>query len=122
VANDSSLGEVLRAARTNASLTLRALAKKLNITPSYICDLENDRRVPSEDVLGRVASELKLPTEELMALAGRLSHRTERYMKQHQAAGVLFRRIADRRISEENLKKLLTQVDKMGHACQDGRR
>ena len=109
-----TLGEVLRDARVKADLTLRVLAKKLDITASYISDIENDRRTPSEDVLQKLADELNLKFDELMSLAGRVGDQAERYMKQHPAAGVLFRRISDRRLPEEDLKKLLTQVDKMG--------
>lgn len=113
--NDArTLGEVLRDARVSADLTLRDLAKKLDITPSYISDIENDRRVPSEDVLQRLASELNLKFDELMARAGRVGDQAERYMKQNPAAGVLFRRISERRLPEEDLKKLLSQVEKMG--------
>lgn len=109
-----TLGEVLRDARVGADLSLRDLAKKLDITPSYISDIENDRRVPSEDVLQRLAAELKLKFDELMARAGRVGDQAERYMKQNPSAGVLFRRISERRLPEEDLKKLLTQVEKMG--------
>jgi len=114
-----TLGEVLRDARVKAGLTLRVLAKKLDITASYISDIENDRRTPSEDVLQKLqklANELNLKFDELMSLAGRVGDQAERYnyMKKHPAAGVLFRRISDRRLPEEDLKKLLTQVDKMG--------
>lgn len=109
-----TLGEVLRDARVAADLTLRALAKKLSITPSYISDIENDRRVPSEDVLQKLAAELKLKFDELMARAGRVGDQAERYMKQHPSAGVLFRRISDKRLPEEDLRKLLTQVERMG--------
>jgi transcriptional regulator with XRE-family HTH domain len=109
-----TLGEVLRDARVAADLTLRDLAKKLAITPSYISDIENDRRVPSEDVLERIASELKLKFDELMARAGRVGDQAEKYMKRHPSAGVLFRRISERRLPEEDLRKLLTQVEEMG--------
>lgn len=114
MANTNTLGEVLRDARVQADLTLRELAKKLNITPSYISDIENDRRVPSEEVLQQLAEELKLHFDELMALAGRVGNKAERYMKQHPAAGVLFRRISEKSLAEDDLQKLLKQVDKMG--------
>jgi transcriptional regulator with XRE-family HTH domain len=118
--NDArTLGEVLRDARVSAELTLRDLAKKLDITASYISDIENDRRVPSEDVLERLAAELNLAFDDLMARAGRVGDQAERYMKQNPAAGILFRRISERRLPEEDLKKLLTQVERMGTKKSD---
>ena len=70
--------------------------------------------MPSEEVLGRLAEEFKLKVDDLMARAGRVGDQAERYMKQHPAAGVLFRRISDNRLADEDLKKLLTTVEKMG--------
>jgi transcriptional regulator with XRE-family HTH domain len=109
-----SLGEVLRDARVKAGTTLRDLAKVLDLAPSYISDIENDRRVPSEDVLQRLAQELGLPFDDLMALAGRVGDDAERYMKKHPTVGMLFRRISDRRLPDEDLQKLLSTVEKMG--------
>ena len=87
-ADGRSLGEVLRGRRVELDITLRDLAKQLGIAPSYLSDIENDRRVPSQEVLERLAAELKLKLDELMARAGRFGDVAERYMKQHPAAGV----------------------------------
>lgn len=114
MANTNGLGDVLREARNKAELSLRALAKKLDITPSYISDIENDRRVPSEDVLHQLADVLKLKFDDLMALAGRVGDRTERYLKQHPQAGVLFRRLEERGVGDDQIQRLIKEVDKMG--------
>jgi transcriptional regulator with XRE-family HTH domain len=116
MANEPSktLGEVLRDARVKADLSLRDLARKLSITPSYISDIENDRRVPSEDVLRQFAEFFGLSFDHLMALAGRVGDAAERYLRNHPTAGVLFRRISDKRLLEEQLQKLLSDVEAMG--------
>jgi transcriptional regulator with XRE-family HTH domain len=109
-----SLGEVLRSKRVETDVSLRDLAKRLGLAPSYLSDIENDRRVPSEDVLQRIAAELNLKFDDLMARAGRFGDDAERYMKQHPTAGALFRRISDKRLPDEDLKRLLTTVERMG--------
>jgi transcriptional regulator with XRE-family HTH domain len=109
-----TLGEVLRGARVKLGLGLRELAKQLGITPSYLSDIEYDRRVPSEDVLSQLAKALNLELDHLMALAGRVGDTAERYLRRHPAAGVLFRRISDRQLPEDDLKRLLQEVDKLG--------
>jgi len=38
------IGRKLREQRKDAGITMRALAKKLGISPTYLSDLENDRR------------------------------------------------------------------------------
>ncbi len=109
-----TLGEILRDARVGLDQSLRELAKKLGLAPSYLSDIENDRRVPSEDVLRKLAAELKIEFDDLMAMAGRMGDQAERYMKRHPTAGLLFRRISDKRLRDEDLETLLRTVDEMG--------
>ncbi len=106
-----TMGEVVREARLAADLSLRDLAKKLEISASYISDIENDRRVPSEKVMVQLARTLKLHFNDLMARAGRVGDQAERYLRHHPTAGVLFRRISDKRLPEEELQKLLRAVE-----------
>jgi transcriptional regulator with XRE-family HTH domain len=111
--SDKTLGEVIRDARVAAEMSLRDLSNKLDISPSYISDIENDRRVPSEQVMHQLADALKVSFDDLMARAGRVGDEAERYLKHHPTAGVLFRRISDKRLPEELLKKLLRSVEQM---------
>jgi transcriptional regulator with XRE-family HTH domain len=106
-----TLGEIIRDARVAADIGLRDLAKKLNMSPSYLSDIENDRRVPAEEVMQGIGTALGLDATELMARAGRFGQEAERYMKQHPTAGVLFRRMSDKGITEERLKQWLKEID-----------
>ena len=56
----ATLGQQIRDARVAAGLSLRALARQLEVAPSYMNDIENDRRVPSEFVLIRIAASQRL--------------------------------------------------------------
>jgi transcriptional regulator with XRE-family HTH domain len=109
----TSLGQQVRDARVAAGLSLRALARQLEVAPSYVNDIENDRRVPSEAVLRRIASELGLDADLLLAVAGRVGEGTREYIKEQPAAGVLFRRLSDARLDAQGLKKLLEEAEKM---------
>jgi len=110
---DVTLGDVVREGRNAKEIGLRELARRLDVTPSYVSDIENDRRVPSEDVLARIASELDLDLEELVARSGRLGSGAERYMRDTPAATTLFRRISAERLNEDELHKLLRQVEQL---------
>jgi transcriptional regulator with XRE-family HTH domain len=105
-----TLGDVIREARTPKG-SLREYAKKLEITPSYLSDIENDRRIPAEDVLRKIAEELDLDFDELMARAGRLGEDADRYMRKHPTAGVLFRQLSDSNLPEDDLAKLLKKAE-----------
>lgn len=50
--------EILRL-RTLADFGLRAFAEKIDVSPAFVSDIEHDRRRPSEEVLRRIAKELK---------------------------------------------------------------
>src|SRR5262245_13473990 len=109
-----SLGELIRDARVEAKKGLREMARELDITPSYQSDIENDRRIPAEEVLKKTAEILGINFDELMALAGRVGEQGERYLKGNLAAWSLFRRISEKNLSEEELRRLKEIADGMG--------
>jgi transcriptional regulator with XRE-family HTH domain len=96
-----------------AQLSLRELARRIERAPSYLNDIEHDRRVPSEAVLKQLAAELDLAVDLLLAAAGRVGEGAERYMQSNPTAGVLFRRVSDAGLGEQDLKQLLEQAEKM---------
>ena len=79
-----SVGDIINNARVRRRWGLRALARELGIVPSYLSDIENDRRVPSETVLRGMARVLELDFDRLMQEAGRLGEGTEQYLRQER--------------------------------------
>ena len=102
----TSLGEWLRDARMDKEVSLRALAGQLNITPSYLSDIENDRRVPAEDVLKKLTDALGLSFDDAMAMAGRFGEQTDRYIKRQPEAVKLMRRVSAANLTAEELRKI----------------
>jgi transcriptional regulator with XRE-family HTH domain len=96
--------------RARKRKTLRGLADDVHKAPSYLSDIENDRRVPSEDVLRDIAATLDLDFDELMAAAGRIGDTADRYLRRNPEAGILFRQLSERRVAPEGLRQLLEQV------------
>ena len=64
------LGDIINSAQLEKGMGLRALARELGIAASYLSDIENDRRVPSEAVLRDMARLLELDFDLLMQQAG----------------------------------------------------
>ncbi len=106
-----TLGERIRAARVELGFKLRPFAKKLNISPTHLSDIEHDRRVPSEELLGEIARELSLDFDELMKLTGRLGDRAKRYAQEEPAAAALFRKLSEKKAGKAILKQLDAQLD-----------
>lgn len=110
--DSKSLGDLIREARTPKG-SLRDFAKKLDITPSYLSDIENDRRIPAEEVLERIAVLLELDFDELMAKAGRFGEEADRYMRKHPTVGVLFRKLSESKTPDDDLAKLLRKAEEL---------
>lgn len=110
--DSKSLGDLIREARTPKG-SLRDFAKRLDITPSYLSDIENDRRIPAEEVLRRIAELLELDFDELMAKAGRFGEEADRYMRKHPTVGVLFRKLSDSKTPDDDLAKLLKKAEEL---------
>jgi transcriptional regulator with XRE-family HTH domain len=62
---DKNLGELIRDLRETAKLSLRALARSVDVSAPFLSDVELGRRYPSDEVLGKVANALKVSVEQL---------------------------------------------------------
>ena len=63
-----TLGENIRALRTQRGLTLRALAAKADMSPAYLSEIENDKHAagPTAPVLERLADALGVSVDTLL--------------------------------------------------------
>ena len=107
------LGDLINKGRIAKRVSLRALARQIGIAPSYLADIENDRRTPSEGVLLSISEILSLDFDGLMQQAGRLGEGAEHYLRQEKLAGQLFRRVAKTNLDREGLQKLLDRLEQL---------
>lgn len=112
-APDASLGDQIRTARVAKGLGLRELARLIEKSPSYVSDIEYDRRIPSEDVLRSICANLDLDFDRMLALAGRIGDEADRYLRREPAAGVLLRRAQEGGLTDDDLRKLIQQADRL---------
>jgi transcriptional regulator with XRE-family HTH domain len=75
-------GPKVRWLRRGAQLSLRELARQTDVTPSYLSDIENGRRLPAADTSDRIAAALHIDRDALWRLAvlERLSERDRRVL------------------------------------------
>src|SRR5262245_64621379 len=66
---DDSLGARLRAERERSGLTLRELARRLEVSPSLVSQIETGKSQPSVRTLYAIVSELGISLDELFAPA-----------------------------------------------------
>ena len=67
-----SLGDTIQKGRAKR-YELREFARMLEISPTRLSDIENDRGVSSEDLLGQIAHYLEFDFDQLMAAARRVA-------------------------------------------------
>lgn len=66
MANSETTGEKIRAGRKRAKLTQEKLAEKVNISPTYLSEIENDHKQAGRDVLCSIAEVLDVSVDYLL--------------------------------------------------------
>jgi hypothetical protein len=105
-----TLGQTIRERREEKDLSVRELAKKAEISPAFLSDVELGRRHPSEETLAKIAHLLGLPVGDLRKLDTRPAvEEIRRLAASDPAYGFAFRQLVDRQLSPEELLKLVNQ-------------
>ena len=116
-----TLGSRIRVLRLEAKLSQRDLADRVakrlkeddrgGFDFTYLSKIENDRLVPSAAVILALAAELRGDSDELLALAGKAPADVGDMLKKSEGARMFFRSALSTRLSEEDWKKLLQEID-----------
>ena len=77
-----TFGQILLKARTDAGLSQGDLSRAVGITPSFISDMEHDKRGPSDDTLLKIAVALEVDPDLFFAQLGRLPPDLARRLQQ----------------------------------------
>ncbi len=72
VDNSPPVGNYLRQQRQGRKISLREMARRLHLTPSYLSKVERGLEKPSEETLRHYAREIEANADELLLRAGRL--------------------------------------------------
>ena len=55
------LGKTIKAYRNSKKTTLKELASQINVTASFLSDIENNKKLPSVDTLNKLAEAFNIP-------------------------------------------------------------
>jgi transcriptional regulator with XRE-family HTH domain len=119
-----SLGGAIRRLRTQADYTLRGFAELVEISAAYLSDIEHDRRVPTDDVLKRIAKLLEkrvsVSFEELQGLSARLGSDVQRMVQETPEVGQLLREVRQSgRPAREVLRQLQQHLRSIENQSDD---
>jgi transcriptional regulator with XRE-family HTH domain len=108
-----TLGERIRELREQKDISLRELAKKLDLSAAFLSDVELGRRFPSDDVLAKIAKQLDQSVKELEAFDTRPPMEAlKRLTSSNPLMGVALRRVVEKNVSASELIALLKKVEK----------
>lgn len=109
-----ALGDFVRTARDRLKLDQKTLAKAIGLTPSSISQIEANRQFPQLETLQKIAAELRLPLEELIARAPWIPIGDVFNLEQLAASGAL-RGLASKTDPHELSKEKRHLVDLIEH-------
>lgn len=92
-----SFGSFLRGMRKKENIGIKRLAPQLDISYTYLSKLENDKVIPSKDVIERIAYYFRYDLDELLISADKVPDDIRRILRENpkEAAALLRRRFGD---------------------------
>lgn len=107
-----TLGERIRELRKELDLSLRELARSLDVSAAFMSDVELGRRYPTEEILAKIAKKLRTTLDDLQSHDSRAPvDELRRMAASNPAFGFALRRvvdgIADDRLTPEDLLAML---------------
>lgn len=92
---DKSLGEAIRLLREEKGVSLRAFAKAVDISAPHQSDIEHDRRMPSAELLKKMADALGVALEDLKSLDPRLPSEVRAWVEKNPSVSALLREVKE---------------------------
>ena len=110
-------GPFIRKLRINLDITQRELAKKAGIAPSYLNDLEKEKRAaPKQEVIKKISSILKTDLNQLNDLAGiskkELAPDISEFIKNNPKIISLIRLMKENNLSQSQLSQIENSISK----------
>ena len=116
-----TLGQRIRELRDLKDLSLRDFAKKLGgLSAAHLSDIELGRRFPSPDLLEKMADILDVTVESLREYDSRPPvEDMKRMAEANPAYGFALRKMVERKITSEDIEKLLREKLKGDSSDED---
>jgi transcriptional regulator with XRE-family HTH domain len=106
------MAELIKAKRVSRGLSLRQLGKEIGVTPAYVADLEANRRLPSPELIERLASALAIPVEDLEAADNRLSPSLREWIEERPQLTSLLRSLSTDPDSDTLIQRLVRFISR----------
>lgn len=117
---NKSFGDYLRELRILREVSMRMLAKELNMDVGNLSRIENGKMKPpmKDQFIEDISDVLKLRKDEMEKLIDIASHESGEYprdiketLKEHSYIPVLLRTISNKKLSDEEIRKLIKRLN-----------
>ncbi len=107
-----TFGATVRRAREELEIGLREMAKKIGVSPTYLSKIERDMiPPPAEDKIIAIGNLLGIDSDELLALAGKVSSDLTEIIREKPREMASFLR-ATRELTSEQIARLAEEARK----------
>lgn len=108
-------GSALRVLRTARGLSLRGLARKLNVSPAYLSQVENGKLpAPSHERILELSATLDVPPHRLFALASKIPPSVTQLLERTPEAGRFLTRAEQLGFPAQGFHKLVETLERLG--------
>lgn len=117
---EKNFGEFIKEKRMDKNISLREMAAKLNIAPSYLSDIEKDRRyAPDREKILEISGILDIHSGDrdlLFDLAGNskdaIAPDLPDYIMENEKVRVLLRKAKDKQVTNDKLDKIIKMLER----------
>ena len=108
-------GHTLRMLRTTAGISLRSLAKKIDVSPAYLSQIELGKlNPPTHDRITRIAETIGIPVSLLMEMSHRPNPDTIVLLRGHHGLNEFVRLTVDIGLEDKDILEINALMQKLG--------
>ena len=109
-----TFGQTLKEIRRSKGVTQRQLAAAVGVDFSYISKVENDRMPPpAADTIVKICEKLGVPSDELLAMTGKMPTPVKEAISENRAAQQFLREAQTMTLTEDEWGTLTQQLKKL---------
>jgi PTS system nitrogen regulatory IIA component len=113
--NQLMFGHTLRMLRSTAGISLRALAKKMEVSPAYLSQVELGKLpAPTHDRMTKIAETIGIPVSLLLEMSQRPNPETILLLRGHQELNELIKMAVDIGLESRDVFKIIALMRKLG--------
>lgn len=108
-------GHTLRMLRTTAGISLRSLARKIDVSPAYLSQVELGKlNPPTHDRIAKIAETIGIPVSLLIEMSHRPNPDTIMLLRGHHGLDELIRMIFEIGLDDRDVLEIITLMRKLG--------